>query len=117
MPNAFLPLNENAPTAQLVAQINSNFSKIDAEVTTKQFKDNNGNTMIIGNLQNSQFGMSLLDKNGTGLFIGQYAPGRFAKIAYQSGVAVSLDGMSPDDGRIGYWVAKPGQDVIKLLGG
>jgi hypothetical protein len=28
-----------------------------------------------------------------------------------------LIGRSPDDNRIGIWVSKPGQDVIRLLGG
>jgi hypothetical protein len=97
--------------------VNNNFAKLDREVTTKQFKDRLGNTMTIGNLQDDQFGISMLDANGTGLFIGLYRPNRFAKIAYQNGVATSLDGMAPDDGRIGFWVTANGQDVITALGG
>jgi hypothetical protein len=117
MPNVFKRINSTTSMPGMVAQINDNFAKLDRESTTKQFKDNQGNTMLLGNLQDGQFGMSLLDANGSGLFIGLYMENRFAKIAYEDGVPISLDGMAPDDGRIGFWVVEPGQNVITQLGG
>lgn len=36
---------------------------------------------------------------------------------YNSGIPTELVGASPDDGRAGIWVSKPGQNVRTLLGG
>lgn len=58
--------------------------------------DNGSPQIIIGNLRNGRFGQLFHDSNGTPRI---------------------LIGQAPDDGRMGIWVSKPGEDVLKLLGG
>lgn len=117
MPDRFTPISSRSDLGTIVNQMNRNFQSLDREATTKQFKDNTGNSMLIGNLDGDQFGLSMLDAQGNGIFMGMYRTGRFAKISYKEGVPVILDGMAPDDGRIGFWIARPGENVITLLGG
>lgn len=100
-----------------VAQINKNFAELDRETVTKVFKS--GTTELIqGKIDNSRFGTLMRVDGIDRQFDGLYMTGRFATIRYdEGGVPVMLDGMAPDDGRIGFWVAKPGENVITLLGG
>ncbi|MBO1267091.1 hypothetical protein [Arthrobacter cavernae] len=117
MPNRFNRIISTGSTAAAFNTINQNFAQLDAEAVKKQFKDANGNSMISGNLGEELFGTSLLDSEGTGMFMGLYRANRFGTVYYFKGTPVGLDGMAPDDGRIGSWRAKPGQNVITLLGG
>jgi hypothetical protein len=90
----FMPINSSSTAAQ-VAQINKNFAELDREAVTKTFKGPGGKHSILqGKLPNDRYGQIYYDNDGT------------ARI---------LIGQSPDDGRMGIWISKPGKDVISLL--
>ena len=118
MPNKFLSLNSGTSLPNLVAQLNRNFSSLDSDSVTKVFKGP-GAQLIQGQLPDGvRFG-TLMQVNGVDrYFTGLYRESRFGTISYdEAGVPIALDGMAPDNGRIGKWVVKPGKNVITLLGG
>lgn len=120
MPNRFLPVQgTNIPG--IVSQINRSLAMLDKEVKSKQFKNaNTGETVIIGDTGNGTLGTLIMNGDVPVMMDGKYRdnPARYGKIFYDSnGIPISLDGQAPDDGRIGKWVVKPGQNVITLLGG
>lgn len=117
MPDRFMPVSKEASLPDALTQINRSFQKLDREATLKQFKDNDGNTMLTGNIGNGVFGTQLLDADGTGIFIGLYQSGRFGMLEYYQGTPIYLNGMHPVDGHTGEWRSKNNQDVIALLGG
>lgn len=117
MPNRFIPVGQDTDITNLIRAINGNFAQLDAEAALKQFKDKNGNGMLMGNIGDGIFGMRLLDDEGTGLFIGLYRDNRFGILQYYKGTPVALYGMAPDDGRQGAWIVPVGENVITLLGG
>ena len=94
MPNVFIPVPTNGDNR--FTQINANFAKLDAEAVRKQFGKSNGQSLIIGLYDGEHYGMLFYDENG---------------------VPVQLIGQAPDDGRMGMWTARPGENVITLLGG
>jgi hypothetical protein len=95
MPNRFIPASQNASLEELIRLSNTNFSQIDSESVTKAFTQANGNAIVQGRLPYGGYGQIYYDTDGK------------ARI---------LIGMSPDDGRMGIWMSKPGQDVLTLLG-
>lgn len=142
MPNVFTPLGSDSNQQTIIAQLNNNFAQLDAEAVTKVFKGPNGTTAIMGQTQRNtqQLGVQVQDSSGntaslgvlsSGLMgyeidiagggkilMGAYKSNRFGTVFYDStGVARILQGQAPDDGRMGLWISKPGQDVIVLLGG
>jgi len=114
MPNQFTPVTTSDSKAAL-NQINVNFRKLDAEAITKKFGSGD-NTVIIGKV-GDRTGTQYGDISANGIFTGRYADNRFGTIYYQNGVPVALDGQAPDDGRMGHWTVKPGQNVLTQLGG
>ena len=92
-------------------------NRYNREAVTKVFKS--GNTELIqGSIDDTRFGTLMRVDGIDRQFDGLYREGRFASIRYdENGVPVSLYGMAPDDGRMGFWQAKPGENVITLLGG
>lgn len=142
MPNVFLPLGADSNQQTLISQLNNNFAQLDAETVTKVFKGPNGTTATMGQLaRNTQeLGVQVQDSSGntaslgvlaSGLMgyeidisgggkivMGAYKSNRFGLVFYDStGMARILQGQAPDDGRMGLWISKAGQDVILLLGG
>lgn len=94
--NRFQPLNPETNMSDLVNQINRNFKSLDAETYTKQIKNADKDAILFGQLPGGIYGLLLYDVNG---------------------IPNILIGQSPDDKRMGIWVAKPGQNVLTLLGG
>ena len=115
MPYKFQQLNPSSNLSAVINQINRNFGLLDLETVTKKFGDGDNVTIIgkIGDKAGIQFGTL----SAAGIFQGQYAPGRFGALYYQDGVPLMLDGMAPDDGRIGHWKVPVGKNVLTELGG
>ena len=116
MPNSFTQINTSSSTAAQLNQINQNFSKLDAEAVTKKF-GKGANQVIVGRTGDGTVGLVVGDITGDAIVYGKYRPDRFGTLYYQDGIPVALDGQAPDDGRMGHWTAKPGQNVLTLLGG
>ena len=77
-------------------QINRNFQALDAEAVTKTFTGKGQKPSIIqGQLPNGMIGILLYSQT--------------------TGLPEILIGQSPDDGRMGVWQARPGEDVLDLL--
>lgn len=94
---AFRPLSSTNSTPQNYGQVNDMMRQINNEQTTKGFKQPGGYSVITGKLP---------------------YPGGYGTLYYDSNnVPRILIGTSPDDGRIGIWTSKAGQNVITLLGG
>lgn len=130
-----MPLNGNtlpyvppaASTDQQIAAINRIIDIINAFQTQIVFSDDTTKRMLIGYQQNGfggtgkDFGIkvSQAGKDVTSaadadlLFQMDLASWDW----YNAGVPQTLVGASPDDGRNGIWVAKPGTNVRSLLGG
>jgi hypothetical protein len=116
MPNRFTPVNSSSSTPALVNQINQNFAKLDAEAVVKQFKGGNGDALLIGKTGDTTLGMKITQGTNTTMQVGLYDGKHYGLLFYQDGVPVQLIGQAPDDGRMGNWTAKPGQNVLTLLG-
>lgn len=92
----FQPLNTRNSQSANYNQVNTMIRQLDNEQTTKTYKQAGGKNALVD---------------------GRYADNRYGNVLYDStGVARILIGMSPDDGRMGIWVSKPGEDVLGLLG-
>lgn len=95
MPNRFVPIASSADFQSALSAINNNFAQLDNENITKTFRGPSGNSIVQGRLPYGGYGQIYYDSDG---------------------LARILIGMSPDDGRMGTWISKPGQDVLELLG-
>ena len=95
MPNRLQNIAPN-DMKSMANMINRNFQKLDVESVTKTFSGPSGNSIIQGRLPSGKYGQIYYDNDG---------------------VARILIGQAPDDGRMGIWISKEGQDVLTLLGG
>lgn len=119
MPKRFNRL-QGSDIKTLLPQIDRNFAMLDKEVSSKRFTDRaTGTTLTIGDLGNGKLGMNATDSSSTQRFVfGKYGDNLYGFLLYdEDGIPVALMGQSPDDGRPGVWVAKPGENVLTLLGG
>ena len=118
MPNRFQNVNSGASLPAIVNQMNKNFASLDRETVVKQFKGNSGETLTIGTTGADTLGMSVTSGNNLAMQIGKYNSNRYGLLFYDvSGIPITLIGQSPDDGRMGIWQVRPGQNVIIKLGG
>ena len=93
----FRPLNSQNSTQSNYSQVNNMVRTLNKEQTVKTFKQSGGNNAIInGRLPWGGYGILLYDSDG---------------------IPSVLIGQAPDDSRMGIWQAKPGQNVVTLLGG
>lgn len=116
--NRFQPQNSKTTQTNLIAQMNRNFAVLDRETVTKVFSGAGNTKLIQGQVDDGRFGTLMRVGDTDRFFTGLYQEGRFGTISYdENGVPISLDGMAPDDGRIGKWVVQPGENVLTLLGG
>lgn len=90
------PLSSSNSTQQNYGQVNDMIRQINKEQVTKTFKQANGNAVVNGKLPWGGYGTLYYDSNG---------------------IPSILIGQAPDDGRIGRWEAKAGENVVTLLGG
>lgn len=95
MPQRFQPLSHEMDMADLVAQINRNFTALDAETYTKQIKNGSKDAILFGQLPGGIYGLLLYDTNG---------------------IPSVLIGQAPDDKRMGIWAATAGENILTLLG-
>lgn len=93
---AFQPLNSQNSTKSNYGQINDMVRTLNKEQTVKTYKQASGNAIIQGRLPWGGYGQLFYDDHG---------------------IPSILIGQAPDDGRMGIWQAKPGQNVVTLLGG
>lgn len=118
MPNRVGPINPSSSPAAQVNAMNHAIRILDAEAVVKQFKGDDGTTLLMGRTGESTFGIKVADGDGNPLMvIGRYDESHYGLLFYQDGVPVQLIGQAPDDGRQGNWTVKPGQNVITQLGG
>jgi hypothetical protein len=118
MANRFQTISSNASLPAIVTQVNRSFKVLDNENRLKEFRSTTGATMLQGSIDNDRFGTLFRQGDLDVMFDGFYRSDRYGKIMYDSsGVPIALQGQAPDDGRTGEWFAKPGQNVITLLGG
>lgn len=100
------------------AQINANFKKLDREAVVKQFKGNSGETLTMGKTSDDTLGINVTQNGNQAIQFGKYSATRYGLLLYDAnGIPSILIGEAPDDGRMGIWVAAPGENVITLLGG
>lgn len=118
MPYRFLPISPGTDQENVIAQVNQNFAALDNEAVTKKFSTAPNESLIIGNTGNNTIGMQIVQSGKVAMQVGRYNSTRYGQLFYDAnGVPVILIGQAPDDGRMGMWVAKPGNNVLTLLGG
>lgn len=115
MPNSFTRINPGSDIKAAMNQVNQNFAKLDREAVTKKFGQGD-NQVVIGKAGNYT-GMVVGDISTNAIIFGRYREDRLGTLYIQNGVPTELQGQAPDDGRMGHWIAKPGENVITLLGG
>jgi hypothetical protein len=94
MANRFTPIPSNANLQQALQLINRDLMALDAEATTKNYKQAGGNAVAMGRLPNKKYGISLSDTgNKQRILLGQH----------------------PKDGHVGLWITKDGIDVMDEL--
>lgn len=94
MANRFTPIPSNANLQQALQLINRDLMALDAEATTKSYKQAGGNAVVIGKLPNKKNGITLSDNgNRQRILLGQH----------------------PKDGHVGLWITKEGIDVMDEL--
>ena len=94
MANRFTPIPSNANLQQALQLINRDLMALDAEATTKRYKQAGGNAVVMGRLSNKKYGITLSDIGGKErILLGQH----------------------PKDGHIGLWITKEGIDVMDEL--
>lgn len=117
MPNRFKPIHPGSDQRNIVAQINSNFADLDRESVVKQFKGNTGETLTIGKTGDDTLGINVMQGTNQAMQFGKYNADRYGFLLYDDdGIPSILIGQAPDDGRMGIWVAAPGENVLTLLG-
>ena len=94
MANRFTPIPSNVNLQQALQLINRDLMALDAEATTKRYKQAGGNAVVMGRLPNKKYGITL---SGIG------------------GKERILLGQHPKDGHIGLWITKEGIDVMDEL--
>lgn len=81
-------------------QINQNFAKLDAEVTTKQFRGNNGESLLIGKTGDDTFGIKMSSDDST-IELGQLQDGSYG-FSFNDGsvtfMTFTKDGIVLNDG-------------------
>lgn len=92
----FVPIPQDASVGEVAKATNKALERFDSESVTKTFRQANGNAIVQGKLPYGGYGTLYYDSNG---------------------VPVELIGQAPIDNRVGHWIAKPGNNVITLLGG
>lgn len=139
MPNKFNPVSAGTALPNAIAQFNKNFAELDREAVTKKFGSGDNQVIIgkagdnvglvVGESAESQVivgktdpfvGMVVGDIASDAIIYGIYQvtpETRFGTLHLENGVPVELSGQAPDDGRMGHWIAAPGENVIELLGG
>lgn len=118
MPNRIAPINPNASKAGQIQAMNAALRILDREAVVKQFKGGNGESFIIGKTGDNTLGLTATQGENVAMQVGKYNATRYGSLYYdENGTPVALMGQAPDDGRMGIWVAKPGQNVLTLLGG
>ena len=94
MANRFTPIPSKANLQQALQLINRDLMALDAEATTKSYKQAGGNAVVMGRLPNKKYGIALSDTGGKQrVLLGQH----------------------PKDGHIGLWITKEGIDVMDEL--
>lgn len=94
MANRFTPIPSKANLQQALQLINRDLMALDAEATTKKYKQAGGNAVVMGRLPNKKYGIALSDIGGKQrILLGQH----------------------PKDGHIGLWITKEGIDVMDEL--
>lgn len=94
MANRFTPIPSKANLQQALQLINRDLMALDAEATTKSYKQAGGNAVVMGRLPNKKYGIALSDIGGKQrILLGQH----------------------PKDGHIGLWITKEGIDVMDEL--
>lgn len=94
MANRFTPIPSKANLQQALQLINRDLMALDAEATTKNYKQAGGNAVVMGRLPNKKYGIALSDTGGKQrILLGQH----------------------PKDGHIGLWITKEGIDVMDEL--
>lgn len=66
MANRFTPIPSNANLQQALQLINRDLMALDAEATTKKYKQAGGNAVVMGRLPNKKYGITLSDTVGRG---------------------------------------------------
>lgn len=94
--NPPVQLHPDLDQSTMVSYINENFRKQADAFNPFRISEGSQDRIIIGRYEQSRYGLIGLDEDGTRRI---------------------LLGSAPDDGRIGFWISKEGQDVIELLGG
>lgn len=94
MANRFTPIPSKANLQQALQLINRDLMALDAEATTKSYKQAGGNAVVMGRLPNKKYGIALSDTGGKQrILLGQH----------------------PKDGHIGLWITKEGIGVMDEL--
>lgn len=94
---SFQPLSTRNSTGSNYDQVNNALRQMQKEQTTKVYKQAGGvNAVVQGFYMKDRYGTLYYDTNG---------------------IPSMLQGQAPDDGRMGFWQANPGENVITLLGG
>ncbi len=94
MANRFTPIPSKANLQQALQLINRDLMALDAEATTKKYKQAGGNAVVMGRLPNKKYGIALSDIGGKQrILLGQH----------------------PKDGHIGLWITKENIDVMDEL--
>ena len=97
-----------------MAFINNNFQAMSDAFNPLIISDGSVNRIIIGrNAETDEYNISYYDTDG--VLVCKIDGDK--TIYYDSSDARILIGKSPDDGRIGIWVSKTGNDVVTELGG
>lgn len=116
MANRFQSINSSSNISAIVNQVNKNFGTLDREAVTKKFGQGD-NTVIIGKIDDNRVGLVVGEITGNAIVYGKYRADRFGTLYYQAGIPVRLEGQAPDDGRMGSWQVRPGENVLTQLGG
>ncbi|MBM4644764.1 hypothetical protein GS464_20245 [Rhodococcus hoagii] len=114
----FQNISSNSSQKAITNQVNRALSVLDREAVVKQFNGESGEKLTIGKTGTDTVGMSVNNGDISMMNFGKYRSNRYGLLLYDAnGVPNTLIGQAPDDGRMGVWVANPGQNVLTLLGG
>lgn len=113
----FTPIGAGARLEEVIATLNRNLGKFDRESITKTINGpDNTTAVLLGLRTDGTFGLDFNDRNGNKLVsIGQFGFG-YGILLYENGIPCILLGSAPDDGRMGFWSASKGKNVLELLG-
>jgi hypothetical protein len=118
MPNRVNLINPNATQGAQVQTMNQALRVLDREAVVKKFNGNSGESLIIGKTGDDTLGVQAKQGDNIAMQIGKYNATRYGMLFYDAnGIPIILIGQAPDDGRMGMWQVKPGQNVLTQLGG